>query len=439
MAEISGSLASIELAALVHFLVDLGKSGDLLVTNQHWIGQLSLDRGRLVGAAIDEEAGPAALEFLATGMYAGAFEFSEGPPTHQPGDALGADALAQLDRFALPSSRGERRPLPDPAAVPRLATSPQLEEDVVSLERAEVYVLLAVDGKRNVRDIAAQYGLLQSVKALGRLAQLGLIDDTSLDRTIEGPLAPTSEPELPTNGRRLGGGLRHLRERFGELRSTVSEQRALSIGAELGQAVLITAVLVLGIRLVVQNFRVEGVSMQPTFQAGQILVVNRAAYFHLDGSPVAGLLADRRTTPQYVFGGPQRGDVAVFRAPPQPDTDYIKRIIGLPGDSIAVRGGRVYVNGVALSEPYIEFQADYLFPADGGALTVPADNYFVLGDNRPESLDSHFGWFVPVSDLIGRAWIRYWPPNELGVVQPARPGSAPGSTEPRPQARSVGE
>jgi len=94
-----------------------------------------------------------------------------------------------------------------------------------------------------------------------------------------------------------------------------------------------------------------------------------------------------------------------------------------------VRGGHVFVNGQQLSEPYIEFPADYIMPADGSQVVVPSGSYFVLGDNRPESLDSHFGWFVPVDDLIGRAWLRYWPPSEVGVVQAAPPGLASASTE----------
>jgi signal peptidase I len=226
------------------------------------------------------------------------------------------------------------------------------------------------------------------------------------------------------------GGLRQLRGRavgirnqLVDLRRGLAEQRAVVVGIEVGQAIVFTAVLVVGMRSLVQNFRVEGVSMQPNFQSGQVLVVNRAAYFHLDSWPLAGLLGGRSDgQPGYVFGGPQRGDVAVFRAPPQPDTDYIKRVIGLPGDSVAVRNGRVYVNGTALTEPYIEFPADYIFPSEGGDLKVPSDSYFVLGDNRPESLDSHFGWFVPSEDLIGRAWIRYWPPTEVGILQPAQLG-----------------
>ena len=171
--------------------------------------------------------------------------------------------------------------------------------------------------------------------------------------------------------------------------------------------------------------------MAPNFGAGQVLVVSRAAYFHVERTPLANLLP---TSPQgstrYLFGGPQRGDVVVFHSRVEAGTDFIKRIVGLPGDLVQVRGGRVYVNGDPLDEPYVEFPADYSFPLRGGALSVPDGQYFVLGDNRPDSFDSHAGWLVPVEDLIGRAWIRYWPPNQLGIVQPGAVHVAQGATEP---------
>jgi signal peptidase I len=107
--------------------------------------------------------------------------------------------------------------------------------------------------------------------------------------------------------------------------------------------------------------------------------------------------------------------VAVFKAPPEPGADYIKRIIGLPGESVLVRNGQVFVGGVRLDEPYVQFEASYTFPSDGLPLVIPDGAYFVLGDNRPESFDSHLGWLVSVEDLIGRAWFRYWPPTELGM------------------------
>jgi signal peptidase I len=205
----------------------------------------------------------------------------------------------------------------------------------------------------------------------------------------------------------------------------------LSVLSEILQAVLVAGVLVLVTRAFVQNFRVDGVSMLPTFEAGQALVVNRAAYFHLEGTPFEGLLpTSAQGSVNYLFGGPRRGDVVVFRAPPQPDADYIKRVIGLPGDRIQIANGRVLINGQPLEEPYISFPADYTFPNSGEPLVVPDASYFVLGDNRPESFDSHLGWVVPVDYLVGRAWLRYWPPSEVAVVDSGRSDIAAAKSTP---------
>jgi signal peptidase I len=170
---------------------------------------------------------------------------------------------------------------------------------------------------------------------------------------------------------------------------------------ELLQTLLLVAVLFLGMRAIVQNFRVEGPSMQPTLSTGEFLWVNKAAYVELNG--------------QFVLGGPQRGDIAVVR-PPNEDVDLIKRVIGLPGDRVLIKNGEVFINGQPLDEPYIRFPAGYSYPIDGQPLTVPAGQYFVLGDNRSNSRDSHLGWFVPAENMIGRAWLTYWPPASWGVM-----------------------
>jgi signal peptidase I len=196
----------------------------------------------------------------------------------------------------------------------------------------------------------------------------------------------------------------------------VSRVGARITRSELVQAVLLTGVLMFGIHSLVQNFRVDGVSMMPAFEGGQVLLVNRAVYAHVENTPLGDILPTHaQGSAEYVFDGPQRGDIAVFRAPPQPDADYIKRIIGLPGDSVLVDNGVLTVDGTSVDEPYVQFRANYRFPTDGTPLVVPDGYYFVLGDNRPESFDSHAGWLVPVEDLIGRAWIRYWPPDALSV------------------------
>jgi signal peptidase I len=206
---------------------------------------------------------------------------------------------------------------------------------------------------------------------------------------------------------------------------TDTEQRVASerkskgggLAWELLQTIVLTLAIFLGVRSVVQNFRVEGASMEPTLQTGQYLLISKASYFHVEGTPLDRVLpTTHQGSTDYLFGGPQRGDVVVFRAPTQPDKDFIKRVIGLPGDTILVKNGQVIVNGQRLDEPYIHFPATYTYPFDGQPRQVPDGNYFVLGDNRPNSSDSHLGWFVPVDNLVGKAWISYWPPPSWGLM-----------------------
>jgi signal peptidase I len=176
-----------------------------------------------------------------------------------------------------------------------------------------------------------------------------------------------------------------------------------TFGVELLQTFVLIGVLFLGARGMVQNFRVEGPSMLPTLTTGEFLWVNKAAYFEWNG--------------QYVLGGPQRGDIAVLRTPDTTENiDLIKRVIGLPGDRLRIQHGEVLVNGRALAEPYVRFQASYNYPPDGGEVVIPKGQYFVLGDNRANSRDSHLGWFVPAQNMVGRAWLSYWPPAAWGVM-----------------------
>jgi signal peptidase I len=200
--------------------------------------------------------------------------------------------------------------------------------------------------------------------------------DISLNSTVEAPLIP-------------------VKKSFGRMLK--------NFGREFLQTVLLMVVLFLCVRGVAQNFRVEGPSMQPTLTSGEFLWVNKAAYFEWNG--------------QYVLGGPRRGDIAVLRSPDtNEDIDLIKRVIGLPGDHVRIQRGEVFINGQPLAEPYIRFQASYNYPTTGADAVVPAGQYFVLGDNRPNSRDSHLGWFVPAENLVGRAWLSYWPPASWGVM-----------------------
>ena len=159
--------------------------------------------------------------------------------------------------------------------------------------------------------------------------------------------------------------------------------------------ILITVALALAIffaaRATIQTYEVYQTSMEPSFFQGQRVVVVKAVYW---------------------FGEPQRGDVVIFKAPNGNGEEYIKRIIGIPGDEVEVVRGVVYVNGFKLDEPYVIRPFSYSLPGH----IVPADEYFVLGDNRNVSNDSHSGWLLPRENIIGKAWLITWPPSDWGVV-----------------------
>jgi signal peptidase I len=184
---------------------------------------------------------------------------------------------------------------------------------------------------------------------------------------------------------------------------------------EIAQTVLLAALIFLAVRAMAQNFRVEGRSMEPGLEDSQYLVVDKAIYMKLNLEKLSRFIPfiHPGDSPQrFLFRSPHRGDVIVFRAPTDPSRDFIKRVIGLPGDTVEVRGGVVYVNGTALDEPYISSKPDYTYAKQ----TVPNGQYFVLGDNRNNSSDSHVWGFVPEDNIIGQAMFRYWPLHNLGGV-----------------------
>lgn len=181
------------------------------------------------------------------------------------------------------------------------------------------------------------------------------------------------------------------------------------------ETLILTAVIFLLVRSVVQNFRVDGRSMEPTLQSGQYLLINKAVYWRVDGPVAQRLFPDMRSNAHegvYLFQPPQRGDIIVFRFPQDPSRDFIKRIIAIPGDTVEVRQGRVVLNGVPLREGYISDQPNYTSPPQ----VIPSDQYFVLGDNRNHSSDSHVWGLVPADNIIGKAWFSYWPIDHWGLL-----------------------
>jgi signal peptidase I len=167
----------------------------------------------------------------------------------------------------------------------------------------------------------------------------------------------------------------------------------------------LSAVLAIGIRQFVAEARyIPSGSMLPTLQINDRLIVDKLSYR---------------------FNSPQRGDIVVFSPTSTLEKQnfhdaFIKRVIGLPGDKVEVKNGRVLINGQPISENYIEEAPQYQWRPEMIGLPdrVPADSYLVLGDNRNNSYDSHYWGYVPREKIIGRAVVRFWPPNRVGEITP---------------------
>ncbi len=159
---------------------------------------------------------------------------------------------------------------------------------------------------------------------------------------------------------------------------------------------IIAAAISFGLRAVISQPIVISSSMEPTLQIGQRLIVTKIIYF---------------------FHEPERGDIITFYPPNNQNEEYIKRIIGKPGESVEIKEGTVYIHKesgtvLSLDEPYIIELAKQ--PFKGG--TIPKNEYFVLGDNRNNSGDSRTGWTVPRQNIIGKAWLSVWPPDKWGLA-----------------------
>lgn len=160
---------------------------------------------------------------------------------------------------------------------------------------------------------------------------------------------------------------------------------------ELVQTVLMIVAIYTLLNLALPRYMVEGSSMEPNFHNGQRLFVSRVAY---------------------MLDKPARGDVVVIRNPKREDgEDLIKRVIGLPGETVTIEFGEVYINGQLISEPYIETPENH-----SGEFVLGPDEYFVLGDNRTNSRDSYDFGPITREKIVGRAWISYWPPQWISVI-----------------------
>jgi len=162
------------------------------------------------------------------------------------------------------------------------------------------------------------------------------------------------------------------------------------VALDILETLVLAVVLYFGINAISVRVRVDGYSMTPTLQNGEYILVNKLAY---------------------KTGQPHRGDIVVFVFPVDPHEDLIKRVIGLPGERVAIHNGTVTIDGVQINEPYIAAA-----PLYDGEWVVSEGQLFVLGDNRNESKDSHQWGLLPVENVVGKAVLIYWPPPEWQVI-----------------------
>jgi signal peptidase I len=163
------------------------------------------------------------------------------------------------------------------------------------------------------------------------------------------------------------------------------------LAREIVETIALALLIFLAIHFTIQNYQIDGPSMQNTLHTGQYVLVNKVAY---------------------LFHAPERGDIIVLQEPDNPNRDLIKRVIGLPGDTIRWDGTNVWVNGTELSEPYITKASNY----NANTVTLGKDQYFVMGDNRPQSEDSRAFGVVPKDYIIGKAILVDWPFNQWKML-----------------------
>ena len=157
--------------------------------------------------------------------------------------------------------------------------------------------------------------------------------------------------------------------------------------------ILILCVIIFGVlHATIQTYKIEQACMLPNIEPGQWLVINKVVYR---------------------FHPPERGDIIILRPPPNPDgIPYIKRVIGLPGETLEIKDGATYINGLLLEEPYINGPMYQPF----GPKTITPNHYFVMGDNRNGAIDSRVWGLLPRENVIGKAWLCYWPVSKWGAV-----------------------
>jgi signal peptidase I len=240
------------------------------------------------------------------------------------------------------------------------------------------------------------------------------MDNSPLRSRIEGRTEPVARPDAPRAERPWDA----LPAEEAGTQPVVSVR---GIVKELLETAIFILLVFFIVRGVVQNFKIEGQSMEPNLHGNQYILVNKLVYFHFDLNAPLRLLPGRENLPPrvvYPFHMPQRGDVVVFEYPRDPSKDFIKRVIGLPGDRVEIKDGKVFVNDTLLDEPYIASTTvcQPARPCFSGPVVVPPGTVFVMGDNRTSSSDSRDWDALPLDYVIGQAWVSYWPQETWGLI-----------------------
>ncbi len=192
------------------------------------------------------------------------------------------------------------------------------------------------------------------------------------------------------------------------------------VAREFLEAVLLALVVFLFIQTSVQNFQVEGPSMRPTLEDGQFLLVNKVVYFKIDQERLSRIIPFWRvnhTRESFAVHPPKRGEVIVFlfpdSNPKNRKRDFVKRVVGLPGETVEIRQGAVYINGEVLEDQYVKA----LGTRDVAPKQLKEKEYYVLGDNRGGSDDSRSWGAVPEKNILGKVWLVVWPPSSWTLLQ----------------------
>lgn len=188
---------------------------------------------------------------------------------------------------------------------------------------------------------------------------------------------------------------------------------------EVLKTLLLALIIFLSARLLLLPYQVDGRSMEPSLAHQERVLVNRAVYMHFDLERLVGWVpgVSVASGDYYPFHSPERGDILVVNPPYFAEEPFIKRTIGVAGDKITIRGGQVFVNDVAIDEPYL-----YGVPTECRSeqyctgFVVPPDTIFVMGDNRPHSFDSREFGPVSLENVIGQAWFSNWPADKFGPI-----------------------